>query len=82
MAEENPGKPQLGDHVMIAMQPVIASNGIPYLQNDVGRISLHVREGEVREEGKNGEDIGCITQIIQAGYFSTLVLAEIGLMER
>ena len=32
MAEENPGKPQLGDHLIKAVQPVIASNGVPYLQ--------------------------------------------------
>ena len=31
-AEENPGKPQLGDNQMKAAQPVIASNGTPHLQ--------------------------------------------------
>jgi hypothetical protein len=30
IAEEKFEKPQLGDHVMKAVQPVIASNGIPY----------------------------------------------------
>ena len=36
-AEENPGKPQLGDCLVKAVQPVIATNGITYLQmNSVG----------------------------------------------
>ena len=31
-AEENTGKPQPGDCLMKAMQPVITSNEVPYLQ--------------------------------------------------
>ena len=31
-AAENPGKPQLGDRLISAVLPVIASNGVPYLQ--------------------------------------------------
>ena len=30
-AEENPGKPQPGNRLMNAVQPSIASNGVPYL---------------------------------------------------
>ena len=44
-AEENSGKPQLGDHLMKAVHPVIASNGVPYLQMRlIG--SQHVKKGE------------------------------------
>ena len=32
-AEENPGKPRLGDRLTNAVRPVIASNGVAYLQN-------------------------------------------------
>ena len=32
MAEENYGKPQLGNNLMNAVQSVIASNRVPYLQ--------------------------------------------------
>jgi hypothetical protein len=46
MAEENPGKPQLGDHLMKIVQSVVASNG-------VGRIAQNVRKGDGREKGKN-----------------------------
>ena len=31
-AEENPGKLQLGDRLVKAVRPVIASNGVPCLQ--------------------------------------------------
>ena len=30
-AEENPGKPQLGDRLMKVVQLVIVSNGVPFL---------------------------------------------------
>ena len=41
-AEENPGKPQLGDRLMKAVRPVIDSNGGPFPPNEVSRIA---REG-------------------------------------
>ena len=31
-SEENSGKPQLGDRLMMAVRLVIASNGVTYLQ--------------------------------------------------
>ena len=44
-AEENPGKPKLGDRLKRAVRPVIDSN-------NVCRIAQHARKGEGREEGK------------------------------
>ena len=32
IAEENLGKPQLGDSLMMAVRPVISSNGVHYFQ--------------------------------------------------
>ena len=50
MAEENPGKPQLGDRLMKAVRPVIASNVVPYPQ--MRTVDSHcTSEGET--EGKN-----------------------------
>ena len=48
--EKNLGKPQLGDRLIKTMRPVIASNGVPYLQ----MIAQHVRKAEERKEGKDG----------------------------
>ena len=31
--EENPGNPELGDCLINAVRPVVASNEVPYLQN-------------------------------------------------
>ena len=31
-AEENPGKPHLGDSKLKAVRPVVVSNGVPYLR--------------------------------------------------
>ena len=46
-AEENLGKSQLGDGLMKSMRPVIASNGIPYLQmRSIGPHSTPGREKE------------------------------------
>jgi hypothetical protein len=45
--EENPGKPQLGERLMKNVQPVIASNGVPYLlMRSVGSHSTTGRESE------------------------------------
>ena len=50
-AEENPEKPQLGDSLMKTERPVIASNGIPYLQmSSVGSYSTSEREKERKKE--------------------------------
>ena len=52
MTEENPIKPQLGDHLMKAVRPVIASNGVPYLQIwSVGLHSMSEREKEGKKKG-------------------------------
>ena len=46
-AEGNPRNPQLGDSLMKAVQPVIASNGVPFLQiRTVGSHSTSGREKE------------------------------------
>ena len=50
-AEENIGKPQLGDRLMKAVRPVITSNGIPYLLiRSVGLHSMSEREKEGNKE--------------------------------
>ena len=55
-AEENPGKPQLRDHLMRALRPVIASNGIPYLQ--MTSVGSHSTPGREREEKKESLGTG------------------------
>ena len=51
MAEENPGKPQVGDCLMKVVRPVIASNAFPYFQmRSVGLQSTSGREKEGKEE--------------------------------
>ena len=45
MAEEKPRKPQLGDSLMKAVRPVIASNG-------VSRIAQHIRKERSKGQGK------------------------------
>ena len=50
-AEENPGKLQLGDRLVKAVRPVIASNGVPCLQmSSVESQSMSGRE----KEGQGG----------------------------
>ena len=50
MAEENTRKPQLGDRLK-AVRPVIASNGVPFLQmRSVGSHSMSGREKEGNKE--------------------------------
>ena len=52
-AEENPGKPQLGDRRPRLCGPVIASNAGPFPPNEVvGSHSVRRREGRI--EGKDG----------------------------
>ena len=46
MAEETPGKPQLGDHMMKPVRPVIDSNGVLYLQ------MMSVESGKEKEGKK------------------------------
>ena len=49
-AEENPGKPRLGDSLLKAVQPVIGSNGVLYLQMSfVGSHSMSGKEKEEKE---------------------------------
>ena len=45
--EKIPGKPQLGDHLMKAVRPVIASKGVPYLQ--MRSVRLHSTSGREKE---------------------------------
>ena len=45
--EENPGKLQLGDSDVGAVRPVIASNGVPYLQ--MSSVGLHSSSGREKE---------------------------------
>ena len=49
MVEENPGKPQLGADEG-AVRPVIASNGIPFLQ--MRSVGAHSTSGREKEEEK------------------------------
>ena len=42
-ADENPGKPQLGDRLMKAVRPVIASDGVSYFQ--MRSVGSHSRSG-------------------------------------
>ena len=54
LIEKNPGKAKLGDHLMKAVCPFIASNGFPYLQmRSVGLHSMLVREKEGKDGGKS-----------------------------
>ena len=50
--EENRGKPQLGDLLMKAVRPVIALNGLPYLQ--MRSLGLHSKSGREKEGKKTG----------------------------
>ena len=50
MTEENPGNPQLGGRLMKAVQPGIASNGVPYLK--MKWLESHNTSG--RKEEKDG----------------------------
>jgi len=55
-AEENPRKPQLGDHQMKGL----CDQSIPQMgshPNEVGRIAQHVRKGEGRKEERDGVNI-------------------------
>ena len=50
MVKENPGKHQLGDHLMKAVRPIIISNGISYLSmTSVGSHSMSGREKEGKD---------------------------------
>ena len=49
MAEENPGKPQLGDRLMKAVRPVIASNGVIFLQ--ITPVGSHSTSGTLLVKG-------------------------------
>ena len=53
-AEENPGKSQLGDRLMKGLCDQSSSQMGPFPPNEVGRIAQHVRKGEGRKEGKDG----------------------------
>ena len=46
-AEENPGKPQLGDRLMKVVRQIIASNGVSYLQ--MTSVRSHSRPGKEKE---------------------------------
>ena len=61
-AEENPGKPQLGDGLMKLLYEVIVSNGVPFLQmRSIGSQSTSGRE----KEGKNKINLSKIKKYIQ-----------------
>ena len=49
-AEENSGKPQLGDSLIKAVRAVNASNGVPYLQTTSE--GFHRTSGREKEEKK------------------------------
>ena len=49
MADENLGKPQLGDRLMKAVRTVIVLIGSPLPPNEVGRIAKQARKGEGRK---------------------------------
>ena len=53
-AEENPGKPQLGDGLMKGLCDQSSRQMGPVPQNEVDRIAQHARKGEERKEGKDG----------------------------
>ena len=53
-AEENLGKPQLGELLMEAVQIVIASNGILYFQ----MLSLGLHSNSAREKEEKREGLG------------------------
>ena len=55
-AEENPGKTQLSNLLMMAMQPVIASNGNRYLQMTSAGCTACQAEREREMEGMKGKD--------------------------
>ena len=58
MADENPGKLQLGGRLAKAVRPVLASNGFPYLQmSSVGSHSISGRENEGNGVGFRWEEI-------------------------
>ena len=58
MAEENHGKPQLGDRLMKAVRPIVSSNGVPYLQmRSVGSLSTSEKE---KEGNKDSVGVGFI----------------------
>ena len=51
IAEENSGKPQLGDRLIKAMRLVIASNGVSFLHmKSIGSHSTSGSEKEVKKE--------------------------------
>ena len=54
-AEENPGKPKLGDSLLKVLRSVIALSGVSYHSNDACRIAHYIREGRVRKDGKDRE---------------------------
>ena len=59
-AKENPRKPQLGDRLMKAVRPVIALNGVPYLQmRSVGSHSLSGRNGRDRTTTVSNQSFRC-----------------------
>ena len=56
-AEENPGKPDLGDCLMKSVRPVIASNEVPYIQ--ITSIGSHGMSGRDKEGKKERIGWGC-----------------------
>ena len=60
--EENPGKFQLGDSLMKAVRPVIASNGVPYLQTKL--TGSHCMSGRVTDGKKGGTEWGLISVLL------------------
>ena len=54
--EENPGKPQLKKRLLAGLLPVIASNGVPYLQ--ITSVGSHCMSRTEKEEIKEGRGSG------------------------
>ena len=62
-AEENIGKPQLGDRLMKAVRVIIPSIGVPYLEM-APEVSRH---GGTRRRRRGKERIGRVRHILHSG---------------
>ena len=64
-AEENPGKPQLGDRLLKGLCDQSLPQMGPFPPNEVGRIAQHIRDGDRRKKGKGGKR-DCISRTDQS----------------
>ena len=79
-AKENSGKPQLGYCLMEAVQPFIASNGVPSLQMSIGSHSTAGRDSDRKKELRKGrrkkdKDVGIICHYTQVVRTAQLAIA-------